>query len=229
MRGRLAKVEEALAKIKTLGLSKGVHWTDLNQEDLRSVGLGGDLRFDSRDKKSRYCAEYKGKNYKVSELRQLLRERGLCDSGKRKRLLIERLQQFDQLLDRVDRFKREEASNTKEEDTENTNVVSNEEEMGDETGDEMGVSEEEDTGGALVTGNKNEHYGSLITDKLVSRGMMDALMTPADVEPLGSDREACDKPQSAAKHEEDPHSYAVMQDWRDLSITEELEEATQRT
>ena len=106
MRGRLAKVEEALAKAKTLGLSEGVHWTVLNQKYLRSVGLGGKLGFDSEDEKARYCAEYKGKDYKVSELRQLLRERGLCDSGNKKSVLIERLQRFDQLLDRVDRFER---------------------------------------------------------------------------------------------------------------------------
>jgi hypothetical protein len=77
-------------------------------------------------------------------------------------------------------------------------VVSDEEETGGETGDEMGVSEEseeEDTGG------ENERHGSRVTGDLVSRDKVDALMTPADVEPLDSKINASDEPKFAIPSE----------------------------
>jgi hypothetical protein len=222
MRGRLLKVEQALAKAKALALSRGVHWTNLGAEDLRSVGLGGKLGSEATNERTDCYTKYNGKNYKVSELRQLLRDRGLCDSGGTKTALIDRLEQFDQLLDRVDRFERGDASNPKEEDTTNTNVVSDEEEeTGDETGDETEVGEEsgeKDTGSELVTGNENEHYGGRVTDDLVS-----IAGEQEEARSFGGDHEAGDKPES---DEEGLDSYSVMHNWRDLSLTEELEEAT---
>jgi SAP domain len=93
----LEQAQAALEKAKKIALSKGIHWTAMGKDELKEIGIGGKFGTSTKGEKARLVGDgkYRGKNYKISELRQFLRDRGISDKGNNKRELIQRLEEND--------------------------------------------------------------------------------------------------------------------------------------